>query len=254
MNSIKGLLIDIDGVLIEDGRALGGAVEQLNTLKSKYGVRLLTNTTTKRVGDIHHMLTDLGFDIHQSEIITAPVAAQMLLKDKDFSKIYPVVSPSILPEFENFTINENEPQAVIIGDVGKRWDYDLLNQIFKCVMNGAELIALHKGKFWKSEGALQLDIGVFVAGLEYATGRAATVIGKPSSSFFNAALSSIDLPKNEVLMIGDDIDGDIGGAQRCGIQAFLVKTGKYNEQFVAQSAVKPDQVIAGFSQLDLTDL
>ncbi|UXX78574.1 TIGR01458 family HAD-type hydrolase [Reichenbachiella carrageenanivorans] len=251
MNPIKGLLIDIDGVLIEDGHALDKAVDKLNELKSNYSIRLLTNTTTKRVKEIHQMLTRLGFDIHQNEIVTAPVAAQILLKHSGYTRIYPVVSTNILPEFEGFTFDEKEPQAIVVGDIGRRWDYDLLNQIFKPLMSGAELIALHKGKFWKSEGALQLDIGAFVAGLEYATGKAATVIGKPSRSFFDAALKSMGLPKNEVLMIGDDIDGDIGGAQHAGIKACLVKTGKYNEQFVAQSELKPDQVIATFAALSL---
>lgn len=249
MDQIKGLLIDIDGVLIEDNRAIKDAVDTLNHLREKYKIRLLTNTTTKTVKEIHQLLTQLGFNIEKKEIITAPVAAKVILKKKGISKIYPVVNKQILPEFTEFTIDENKPEAIIIGDIGTNWDFNLLNKLFKCIMEGAELIALHKSKFWKRKGELQLDIGMFVEGLGYATGKNATVIGKPKSSFFDAALQNIDLPKDEIVMIGDDIDGDIGGAQNFGIKAFLVKTGKYNENFVSASTVKPDKIIPSFNSL-----
>ncbi|MDW3210628.1 MAG: TIGR01458 family HAD-type hydrolase [Reichenbachiella sp.] len=249
MKAIKGLLIDVDGVLIENEHALKGAVDRLNAIRNNYSIRLLTNTTTKQKVEIYQMLTRLGFIIQQDEIITAPLAAQILLKDKGCSRIYPVVNQNILSEFESFEIDKNKPEAVVIGDIGTTWSYELLNRIFKYLMNGAELIALHKGKFWKSEGTLQLDIGMFIDGLEYATGKMATVIGKPSKSFFNAALTSIGLPKEAVLMIGDDIDGDIYGAQNVGIKAYLVKTGKYNVQFVSQSSVRPDKTINSFAEL-----
>ncbi|MEP2026356.1 MAG: TIGR01458 family HAD-type hydrolase [Reichenbachiella sp.] len=249
MNQIKGLFIDIDGVLVEDGQAIEGAVSHLNRIRSKYKVRLLTNTTTKTISEIHQILNNLGFNSLKEEIITAPIAAQLFLKSKGLSKIYPVVNPKIISEFESFTFDEKKPDAIVIGDIGKNWNYDLLNKLFKCLMMGAKLIALHKGKFWKSEGTLQLDIGMFVEGLEFASGKTSIVIGKPNYSFFEAALQSIGLTKKEVVMIGDDIDGDIGGAQNFGIAGYLVKTGKYNEQFVSTSEVKADRLIERFSDL-----
>jgi len=249
MDQIKGLFIDIDGVLIEDNRAIKGVVDTLNHLREKYKIRLLTNTTTKTVKEIHQLLIQLGFIIEKKEIITAPVAAKIILKKKGINKIYPVVNKQILPDFTEFTIDKNKPEAIIIGDIGTTWDFNLLNNLFKYMMGGTELIALHKSKFWKRKGELQLDIGMFVEGLEYATGKNATVIGKPSSSFFDAALQSINLLKHEIIMIGDDIDGDIGGAQNFGIKAFLVKTGKYNENFVSTSTVKPDKIIHSFNSL-----
>lgn len=226
MDHTKGLFIDIDGVLLEDGRPISGSVAHFNELKKHYKVRLLTNTTTKTAHDIHQLMTDLGFDVLQEEIITAPVAAQLFIKQKEYTRVYPVVNVRILSEFDEFKVSQDTPEVLVVGDIGNQWTYDLLNQMFKCMMGGAELIALHKGKFWKSEGDLQMDIGGFVAGLEYATGKTATVIGKPSHSFFSAALKSIELTKDEVLMIGDDIDGDIGGAQRFWTEGLLSENWK----------------------------
>ena len=117
------------------------------------------------------------------------------------------------------------------------------------VMAGAELIALHKAKYWQTQDGLQVDIGAFVAAVEYATGKEATIIGKPSPAFFQAAVQELDCPRDEIVMIGDDIDADVGGAQKCGIRGILVRTGKYRQEYVSASAITPDAVLDSIAQL-----
>lgn len=116
-------------------------------------------------------------------------------------------------------------------------------------MNGAELVALHRNKFWQTEAGLQMDIGAFVAGLEYVTGKSATVLGKPSPEFFAAALSRIGLKPGETAIIGDDIDTDIGTAQTLGIMGILVKTGKYRAAYAQASGITPDLVLDSIADL-----
>ena len=89
----------------------------------------------------------------------------------------------------------------------------------------------------------------FVAGLEYVSGSKATIVGKPSTDFFDLALKSMDLPPGKVAMIGDDIDSDVGGGQNAGLLGILVKTGKYREDYVAESDVEPDAIIDSFADL-----
>jgi HAD superfamily hydrolase (TIGR01458 family) len=159
------------------------------------------------------------------------------------------VNDEVLADFRDFKQSDTDAQAVIIGDIGNAWTYDLLNNVFRLLMNGAELVALHRNKFWQTEAGLQMDIGAFVAGLEYVTGKTATVMGKPSPEFFAAALSRIGLKSGEVAMIGDDIDTDIGAAQAQGIIGILVKTGKYREEYVQASKIKPDLVLDSIADL-----
>ena len=118
-----------------------------------------------------------------------------------------------------------------------------MNQIFQLVMNDSELIALHKGKYWQTPQGLRVDIGVYIAGLEYVTGVEATVIGKPSPAFFESAIQELDCAADEIVMIGDDIESDIGGAQHCGIRGFLVQTGKYRQEIVDASSIIPDEIL-----------
>ena len=120
-----------------------------------------------------------------------------------------------------------------------------MNKVFGMVIRGAEMVALHKGRYWQMEDGLRMDIGAFVAGLEYVTGKSATVIGKPSESFFSLVLEDLGLGAGEVVMIGDDIINDIQGAQKAGMQAVLVKTGKYRPELVETSDVKPDLIDHG---------
>ena len=86
-------------------------------------------------------------------------------------------------------------------------------------------------KFYSDSGTLKLDIGCFIAGLEYSTQRKAECIGKPNSMFFELAVQKLGLSCSEVVMIGDDIDSDVGGAMNAGCQGLLVKTGKFRLYF-----------------------
>jgi len=50
-------------------------------------------------------------------------------------------------------------------------------------------------------------------------------------------------------MIGDDLVNDIEGAQKVGIKSGLVKTGKYRQEILNQSQVKPDFILSSISEL-----
>jgi HAD superfamily hydrolase (TIGR01458 family) len=181
--------------------------------------------------------------------LSAPAAAKDYLEKKGRPVCKLVVNDEVLGDFRAFTQSDSDARAVVIGDIGNAWTYDLLNTIFRLVMGGAELVALHRNKFWQTEAGLQMDIGAFVAALEYVTGKTARVMGKPSPEFFAAALSRVGLKPSEVAMIGDDIDTDIGAAQEQGMAGILVKTGKYREAYAQASKIQPDLVLDSIADL-----
>jgi hypothetical protein len=71
--------------------------------------------------------------------------------------------------------------AVIVSDLGAAFAYDVLNRAFRAVMQDAELVALQKNRYWQRADGLSLDVGPFVAALEYATRREAAVVGTPAA-------------------------------------------------------------------------
>jgi HAD superfamily hydrolase (TIGR01458 family) len=142
------------------------------------------------------------------------------------------------------------PQAVMVGDLGDRWNYALLQEAFEYITAGAGLIALSRDRYWLNQNRLALDAGPFVAALEFATGKSAVVAGKPSPAFYAAAVQSLGIGSDSsVVMVGDDLWSDVQGAQRAGLQGWLVRTGKYRENTVKESGIRPDRVLDSVAEL-----
>lgn len=240
-HAVKGLLLDLDGVLYVGDTVIPGAIEAIAALRqTQFPMRFITNTTTQPRTDIHRKLTGMGFALDEKEIFTAPQAAVFALRRMGNPRCALVVDERIRSEFAEFSEDHNFPDVVIVGDIGNRWSYELLNKIFNLVRKGAHLVGLHKNRFWQTAEGLQMDIGAFVSGIEYATGKRATIMGKPSRAFFDIALHDMRLAAHEAAIVGDDIDSDIGGGQEAGLKGILVTTGKYREEYTQQSAIKPD--------------
>ena len=244
LKNIRGFLFDLTGVIYEGGRAIEGAVETIDSLKSR-GIpfRFTTNTTTCSVETLHRKLIGMGLPIEPREIFSVTQAAARFLAGKGKPSLFLVLSEDTRKDFAGFSISDDRPDYVVLGEIGDNWSYDLLQRVFRMLLGGAELLALHKSRFWQVDGQLRLSVGAFAAALEYAAGKQAVVIGKPAPQFFQTAVSDLKLQPEHVAMVGDDIESDVGGAQRSGMKGILVKTGKYREDLVARSKVKPDLTI-----------
>jgi len=241
---IQAILFDIDGVLTVDGVAVPGAPSAFNRVVSGgRPVRLLTNTTVRSAAQIAHRLERAGFDVDESMILTPAAAARRRLTLFGITKILLYAAPEIradLPGIE-FTAEPagSGARVVLLGDLGRQFDYALLQEIFRELRDGAELWALHKSAYWLESGEIRLDLGPFVAALEFATGHPAVILGKPSPEAFLDAARQLGSPPAEIVMIGDDVRSDVAGAQAVGMRGVLVKTGKYREDLVSSSGVTP---------------
>jgi HAD superfamily hydrolase (TIGR01458 family) len=110
------------------------------------------------------------------------------------------------------------------------------------------LLALGLTRYWRAEDGLRLDAGPIVRALEYATGRAAVVLGKPDPAFYGTAVEDLGLTPDQVVMVGDDIRTDVGGSQRAGLTGVLVRTGKFSPADL-DGDVRPDAVLASVAEL-----
>lgn len=248
--SIKGILFDLDGVLYTGASPIDGAVDTIKVIRaSGIPCRFVTNTSTLSLATLHKKINALGFDIPASEIISAPQATLLYLRKQHNPVCRLLLAEDVKRDFNELPQSEVNPDYIVIGDIGNAWTYALLNDVFKALMDGAKLITIHKNKFWQTEQGLQMDIGGFVTALEYASGINAMVIGKPSSDFFHIALDDMGLMPSEVMMVGDDIDVDVGGGQQIGLKGVLVKTGKYRQSYADASSIKPDFTIDSVTNL-----
>ena len=251
---LRAFLFDLDGTLYTDAGAIPGAVEALAELRRR-GVpfRYVTNTTRRSRRLLAERLSGYGFEARAEEIISAPQACVALLRQRGIRRVAACVAADALEDFAEFELKSARPEVVVVGDLGDAWDFAKLNRVFLHLMEGAELIALQRDRYWLRGGALALDAGPFVAALEYATGKRALVCGKPSPEFYRTALASLGKQAVEqakdVVMVGDDLWGDVEGAQRAGLTAWMVRTGKFRDDVVAASGIVPDRVINSVAEL-----
>jgi HAD superfamily hydrolase (TIGR01458 family) len=193
-SSLKGILFDLDGVLYIGGEAIDGAVEAVNRIRNSHlKCRFVTNTSTLSLGSLARKINALGFDIPGHEIISAPQAALRYLQRQENPVCRLLLADDVKKDFVGLAQSDTEAQFIVVGDIGNAWSYSMLNEVFNCLTHGAKLIAIHKNRFWQTEHGLQMDIGGFVHGLEYASGTEAMIIGKPSADFFNIALDEMQL-------------------------------------------------------------
>ena len=240
----KAVLLDLDGVLYVGDRAIEGAAEAIEYLKAR-GIprRFVTNTTTKSLATLHKRLVSMGLPIEREEVVTAGFAGVLFLEKIGKPPCYFVLDEDTRRDYAGIPETDRNPSYVVIGDIGGRWEFGLVNRLFRMLMDGAELIALHKGRYFQVSDGLEIDTGAFVSGLEYATGKKATVIGKPQASFFRLALEGVGVDPERAVMIGDDLVSDVGGAQAAGLRGVLVRTGKFRPEIFASSEIEPDAVL-----------
>jgi HAD superfamily hydrolase (TIGR01458 family) len=225
---VRGILLDLDGTLYVGEEPVEGACEAIGRLQtSGLALRYVTNTTRRPRRAVYEHLRSLGFGVEEAEIFTPARAAVGLIGDKS---CYPLVDESLLEDLRDVTLDAAHPDYVLVGDLGEDFTYDRLNAAFRLLAGGAELLALQKNRYWRTREGLSLDAGPFVAALEYASGKNATVVGKPERDFFRLALEDMKLQPQEVAMVGDDAEADVAGAQAAGLRGILVKTGKYHPE------------------------
>lgn len=252
---MRAILFDLDGVFYQGDAPIAGADRTLDWVRAQGIPHLfVTNTTSRPRTAIADKLARLGLGVAPDEILTPPVAAAQWLHDHRVRDLALFVPEATRAEFAGIPRlpdgREHGAGAVILGDLGSGWDFATLNRAFRLLMAEPHphLIALGMTRFWRAPDGLRLDCAPFVVALAHATGIEPVVLGKPAAAFFEAALQAVGAPAGETLMIGDDIRGDVGGAQQAGMRGLLVRTGKFRDTDLAGD-IRPDAVLDSIADL-----
>ena len=190
----------------------------------------MTNNSTRPRAQLAEELRALGFELDDDELQTTARAAARELAGK---RVFALVMAGVVPDLDGLELVGEGADAVLIGgcdetvEPNQVFSYMNLARAFAEIQMGAELYCLHKNRWWQTSRGPLLDAGAFVAGLEYATGVEATVLGKPSPAYFAAALDALGAEPELTWIVGDDVEADIRGAQLFGMRTALVRTGKF---------------------------
>ena len=246
------ILLDVDGVLHVSGEPLPGAVEAVARLRRQgHSLRFVTNNSTRPRALLAEELRGLGVELDEDEIQTTPRAAARELAGK---RVFALVMAAIVPDLEGIELVGEHADAVLFGgcdetlEPNQVFSYMNLGRAFGELQLGADFYCLHKNKWWQTSRGQMLDAGAFVAGLEYATGIDATVLGKPSPAYFAAALDALNAEPELTWMVTDDVEADVRGAQLFGMRTALVRTGKFRPETLESSGLVPEIVLSSLAQ------
>jgi HAD superfamily hydrolase (TIGR01458 family) len=250
---MAAILLDVDGVLHVSGDPIPGAADAVRRLRGAgHRLRFVTNTTTRSKAQLAADLGKQGIELDESEVQTTADAAVAALQGR---RVLALVMHALVGDLEGIELVGEGAQAVLLGGADETpetnlvFSYMNLARAFAELELGAELYCLHRNRWWQTQRGPLLDSGCFVAGLEYATETEATVLGKPSASFFDAACRALDAEPSMAWMVGDDLESDIFGAHGVGMRTVLVRTGKFRPDEVEASVVQPDGIVSSIGHL-----
>ena len=235
------VLIDIDGVLRSGDRLLPHVRELFDFLRlHQHPFCLLSNSTKQGKEDLEPYFEQHGIAVDFPIVTALDVTKAYLLAHYSAAKVYAI--PSALRKLT--VLPDQNPQVLVVGDLGEGFTYATLNEMLRYLLNGAELLAMQQNAIGKNENGHYLDAGSFVAALEYGSGKKAKLLGKPAPSYFDTALQMIGARIGKpFLMLGDDLKVDVQSAMQVGGKGILLLTGKTTEGMLDQQVEgKPDCV------------
>ena len=248
---VRGVLLDVDGTLLDNDRPIPGAPQALDRLRS-LGIlfRLTTNTSRRPRSAVASVLRREGFRVEDREVLAPCVLARRRILDSGRTRAAFLLPAAAREDFEGVEEDEKSPDWVVVGDIGRDFTWERLNRAYHWIRGGAALLALHKNRVWDNGvDGIVLDAGPFVAALEHATGVEAELVGKPSLPFFRLALDDLGLPAGQVMVVGDDLEADCHGGAAAGCRTALVLSGKTARGEADRSQLRPDLVLESVADL-----
>ena len=277
----RGLLLDLDGVLILQGASIPGAPEAIVELdRRRIPYRVVTNTSLVSRRTLSSWGRRVGLRIPPERIMSAlSASAAYTARAYPGRPLFVISSEDARNEFTGQWVltpaeadaKGAEAAAVVIGDSPEEATYDNLNRAFRLIRGGAQLIGMHKNRWWLTPAGPTLDSGAYVAGLEYAASVRALVLGKPSPAFFREAADELLIEigalgsmaegpgerhgRHDLAMVGDDLWTDVLAAQRLGLRGVFVLSGKHGREELDKAALAgrgggvPDLVAASMTEV-----
>jgi HAD superfamily hydrolase (TIGR01458 family) len=246
----QGIIFDIEGVLVFQRKAYPHAAELLDLLREKgITIRILSNSTLQSRKSYAENLIDMGFNVYETEVITASFATARYLKTLNPKSCWVMLKGVGQEEFNGFNRNSEDPEYIVMGDFREGFTFQNMNKALRLLQKGSKLIVMIPEIVDNSMGEAELTVGAYGKMLEEAANIEATYIGKPNKYVFEMTLETMDIEKSKILMVGDKITTDIVGAKKAGIRSALVKTGEFKESDL-DCDIKPDYVFGSIKDIE----
>lgn len=248
---IRGVLLDVEGVLVVSWDPIPGAAETLRWLRDRaLPFALVTNTTTLSRRSVAARLSEAGLPVDPDRIVTAPAAtASYVRRNHPGARCYLLATGDVAEDLDGINLVEDAADVVVVAGAEDAFTYDAMNRAFRMLRDGASLVAMHRNIWWMTSEGPKLDAGPYISALEEAAGVRAVVVGKPSPEIFRESVALLAVEPRRAAMVGDDVEADLVPAQSLGLSGILVRTGKFQAESSGMGGTRPDHVIDSVADL-----
>lgn len=245
----KCYMIDLDGTMYWGTKILDGAKEFVDWLieTEQHFIFLTNNAARTQQQAANHMLK-MGFENIKPEMFyTSAMAAAQMVSNRfpKKNKAYLIGEKGLEEALKdnNFEITSNHPDFVFIG-LDRQGTYKEYSYALQCLLDGAKLVGCNDDKILLTENGINMGNGSIVKMFEHASGQKAIQIGKPHRAIIEGALRYANVAKEDVLIIGDNLETDIQLGINAKIDTVLVTTGIHNMEDCYRLNIKPTYMVA----------
>jgi 4-nitrophenyl phosphatase len=251
-STLRGLLIDLDGVVYTGRDPIPGAAEFLAQARRRgLQFQLVTNNSTTSPELVAERLRTMHIEVLPEEILTSAYAAVAYVKAhaEPGAKIYVVGEAGLREavEHEGFLIIDDGdvPPDWVVAGLDRAFNYAKLANATRAIMGGAQFVATNADALLPVEGGQVVPgAGTMIAAIKTATAVEPVVLGKPEPGMFAVGVERLGLPVGSVAMVGDRLDTDVDGGRRAGLRTILVLSGVTPRAEAEAWSPPPDAIVA----------
>ncbi len=241
---MKGLICDIDGVILQDEHALPGAKELVSLLLGDaWRVLFLTNFPSLTPADLRNRFRAAGIDVPPEHFYTSAMATAEFLQSQpaERRRAFVVGEGALIHALyeAGFTLSETDADFVIVGET-RAYNFEMIQRAAQLIKRGARFVATNPDVAGPQG---RPSCGAFTAPIERISGKQPFVVGKPNAFMMRAALRHLRVHSEGTWMVGDNMDTDIIAGVQTGLITVLVLSGVSREEDLARYAYRPDHVV-----------
>jgi 4-nitrophenyl phosphatase len=246
LTRLRGLILDMDGVLMRGNSPLPGVPELFSVLRSRsISVVVASNNSTPTIDQVLDRVNRAGADADPSEILTSSLATADYLQQQmpGGGRVFVVGEAGLFAAVADagYEIAEDHRrvEAVVVG-MCRDLTWEMLVQATLAIRAGARFIGTNPDPTFPSEIGIGPGAGTILAALRAASETEPVIIGKPEPHLFRAALARLGTRIDETAVVGDRLETDILGGRNVGLTTILVLTGVTTSHDLSGSTIVPD--------------
>ncbi len=254
--NMKGIILDMDGVLWRDSQALLDMPSFFTGLKNlDIPVVFATNNGTRSITMYVERLAGFGVIVEPWQVVTSALATADYLAKRfpERGRMFIVGERGVIEAIQDqgFELADqfSDDVLAVVAGMDRQAGYDKLCEATLAIRAGKPFIGTNPDLTFPTPRGLVPGAGSFLAFLEAATGTSPVMIGKPEPYLYRFAIERLGTPPEATLAIGDRLETDILGGQRTGCPTALVLSGVSSPAEAAAWQPQPDLILPNLADL-----